>query len=121
MRSRLEGWGGGEKGWAMTDSSWRPAGRKARSLAMLGSALGGERGCHMVLYPQAHLGHSCVACLPGGLSHFLFPEGVLSGGGECIIPLQSRASLTAQLVKNPPAMQETPVGFLGPEDPLEMG
>ena len=25
----------------------------------------------------------------------------------------------AQLVKNPPAMQETPVGFLGPEDPLE--
>ena len=25
----------------------------------------------------------------------------------------------AQLVKNPPAMQETPVGFLGQEDPLE--
>ena len=31
------------------------------------------------------------------------------------------ASLTAQLVKNPPAMQETPVGFLGQEDPLEKG
>ena len=29
------------------------------------------------------------------------------------------ASLVAQLVKNPPAMQETPVGFLGREDPLE--
>ena len=28
-------------------------------------------------------------------------------------------SLTAQLVKNPPAMQETPVPFLGWEDPLE--
>ena len=27
----------------------------------------------------------------------------------------------AQLVKNLPAMQETPVRFLGQEDPLEMG
>ena len=32
----------------------------------------------------------------------------------------SRASLVAQLV-NPPAMQETPVQFLGQEDPLEKG
>ena len=32
-----------------------------------------------------------------------------------------RASLVAQLVKNPPAMQETPVWFLGQEDPLEKG
>ena len=31
------------------------------------------------------------------------------------------ASLVAQLVKNPPAMQETPVGFLGQENPLEKG
>ena len=31
------------------------------------------------------------------------------------------ASLVAQLVKNPPAMQETPVQFLGWEDPLEKG
>ena len=31
------------------------------------------------------------------------------------------ASLVAQLVKNPPAMQETLVGFLGQEDPLEKG
>ena len=30
-------------------------------------------------------------------------------------------SLIAQLVKNPSAMQETPVWFLGPEDPLEKG
>ena len=29
--------------------------------------------------------------------------------------------LIAQLVKNPPAMQETVVGFLGQEDPLEKG
>ena len=33
--------------------------------------------------------------------------------------LHLRASLVAQLVKNPPAMQETPVWFLGQEDPLE--
>ena len=33
----------------------------------------------------------------------------------------ARASLVAQLVKNPPAMQETPVQFLGREDPLEKG
>ena len=32
-----------------------------------------------------------------------------------------RASLIAQLVKNLPAMQETPVRFLGQEDPLEKG
>ena len=31
------------------------------------------------------------------------------------------ASLIAQLVKNPPVMQETPVRFLGQEDPLEKG
>ena len=32
-----------------------------------------------------------------------------------------RASLIAQLVKNLPAMQETPVQFLSQEDPLEKG
>ena len=31
------------------------------------------------------------------------------------------ASLVAQMVKNLPAMQETPVQFLGQEDPLEKG
>ena len=31
------------------------------------------------------------------------------------------ASLISQLVKNPPAMQETPVRFLGREDLLEKG
>ena len=33
----------------------------------------------------------------------------------------SKAFLIAQLVKNLPAMQETPVQFLGREDPLEKG
>ena len=32
-----------------------------------------------------------------------------------------RVSLVAELVKNPPAMQETPVQFLDWEDPLEKG
>ena len=32
-----------------------------------------------------------------------------------------RASLIAQLVKNPSAVQESPVQFLGREDPLEKG
>ena len=32
-----------------------------------------------------------------------------------------QASLVAQVVKNPPAMQETPVRFLSQEDPLEKG
>ena len=32
-----------------------------------------------------------------------------------------RASLIAQLVKNPPAVQKTPVQFMGGEDPLEKG
>ena len=31
------------------------------------------------------------------------------------------ASLIAWLIKNPPAMQEIPVGFLGQEDQLEKG
>ena len=35
--------------------------------------------------------------------------------------VQGGASLVAQLVKNPPAMQETWVQFLGWEDPLEKG
>ena len=34
---------------------------------------------------------------------------------------QTLASLVAQLVKNQPTMQETPVRFLGWEDPLEKG
>ena len=35
--------------------------------------------------------------------------------------LYTGASLVAQLVKDLPAMQETPVQFLGQEDPLEEG
>ena len=38
-----------------------------------------------------------------------------------IFLLKCRASLVAQLAKNLPAMQETPVQCLGREDPLEKG
>ena len=42
-------------------------------------------------------------------------------GMFCNIPVLPRASLVAQLVKNPPAMRETWVRSLGWEDPLEKG
>ena len=41
--------------------------------------------------------------------------------GRFFTSWDTRASLRAQLVKNPPAVQETPVWFLGEEDPLEKG
>ena len=45
-----------------------------------------------------------------------------SPGEGISYPLQySWASFVTQLVKNPPAMQETLVQFLGREDPLEKG
>ena len=37
------------------------------------------------------------------------------------IYIYTEASLVAQTVKRLPAMQETPVRFLGQEDPLEKG
>ena len=40
---------------------------------------------------------------------------------NCFASLNRVASLVAQLVKNPPAMQETWVRSLGCEDPLEKG
>ena len=49
---------------------------------------------------------------------------ICSSLGTCFSLLWSIfiwASLVAQLGKNPPAMQETPVRSLGQEDPLEKG
>ena len=45
----------------------------------------------------------------------------ISQGGIHYQPWHKQSSLVAQLVKNPPAMQETLVQFLGQEDPLENG
>ena len=47
------------------------------------------------------------------------PEGEEGRGGG--VSGYVGASLIAQLVKNLPAMQETPVRFLGWENPLEKG
>ena len=41
--------------------------------------------------------------------------------GRCQCLYSVWASLVAQLVKNMPAVQETPVRFLGWEEPLEKG
>ena len=41
-----------------------------------------------------------------------------NGSGWCLL-LMFEASLVAQMVKNPPVMQETRVQSLGREDPLE--
>ena len=45
----------------------------------------------------------------------------LSGDPFTVYTYVKRASLVAHLVKNPPAVQETLVQFLGQEGPLEKG
>ena len=40
---------------------------------------------------------------------------------DCLVHGVAKASLITQLVKNPPAMQETLVRFLDQEDPLKKG
>ena len=70
-------------------------------------------------FPQSSVGKesACNAGDPGSI-----PGSRRSAGEEVGYPLQySWASLVAQLVKNLPAMQETWVGSLGWEDPLEKG
>ena len=59
-------------------------------------------------------------CLPvqGVWVWSLFGE---PGGGNFTYPQSLKASLVAQLLKNPPAMQETWLRPLGWEDPLEKG
>ena len=66
---------------------------------------------------SAGKGSTCDAGDPG-----LIPGSGRSPGERIGYPLQySWASLVAPLVKNPPAMQEIPIQFLGQEDPLEKG
>ena len=60
---------------------------------------------------------ACDAGDPGSI-----PGSERSPGEGIGYPLQySWASLVAQLVKNLPVIQETPVQFLGQKDPLEKG
>ena len=70
-------------------------------------------------FPDSSVGKesTCNAGDPGSI-----PRSGRSTGEGTGYPLQySWASLVAQLVKNPPAMQETWVRSLGWEDPLEKG
>ena len=70
-------------------------------------------------FPLSSVGKES-ACNAG--DHSLIPGSGRSPGEGIGCPLHySWASLVAQLVKNLPAMQETPVRFLGQEDPLEKG
>ena len=81
---------------------------------MFGGLRGGSEG-----FPDSSVGKesACNAGEPGSITGL----GRSTGGGIGY-PLQySWASLVAQLVKNPPAMQETWVRSLAWEDPLEKG
>ena len=70
-------------------------------------------------FPDSSVGKE-YTCNSGDPS--LFPGSGRSTGEGIGYPLQySWASLVAQLVKNPPAMQETLVQSLGWEDQLEKG
>ena len=42
-------------------------------------------------------------------------------GGDCLKATRKYLKMVAQLIKNLPAMQETPFRLLGQEDPLEKG
>ena len=72
-------------------------------MGFLGSSAGKESACNA--------GDS--SSIPG--------SGRCPGEGIGYALQYSGASLVAQLVKNLPAMQETPVQFLGQEVPLEKG
>ena len=70
-------------------------------------------------FPSSSAGKesACKARGPG-----LIPGSGRSPGEVIGYPLQySWASLVSQMIKNPPAMQETWVRSLGWEDPLEVG
>ena len=74
---------------------------------------------HSEYIPDISVGKesTCNARDPGSI-----PGSGRSAGEGIGYPLQySWASLVAQMVKNPPAMRETWVRFMGLEDPLEKG
>ena len=78
-----------------------------------------DKDKRLVGFPDSSVGKES-ACNAGNPS--LIPGSGRSTGESIDYPLQySWASLVAQLVKNPLAMQETWVRSLGREDPLEEG
>ena len=109
-----------------TTDTWRK-GRPASEVERTGTRNAQEQEDHWEREPYDHsvlTVHRSVgkesACHAGDPS--LIPGLGISAGEGIGSPLQySWASLVAQLVKNPPAMQETWVRSLGLEDPLEKG
>ena len=74
---------------------------------------------HKMGFPHSSVGKEST-CNAG--DPYSIPGSGRSAGEGIGYPLQySRASLVAQLVKNPPVVQETWVQSLGWEDPLEKG
>ena len=69
--------------------------------------------------PPALAGGLFTAELPGKPQHSLLQGIDSSLNSPLVWTFELRACLVAQLVKNPPAMQETWVRSLGWEDPLE--
>ena len=70
-------------------------------------------------FPDSSVGKEST-CNAGDLGS-IPGSGRSPGEGLYYLLQYSWASLVAQLVKNPPAIQETLVQFLGQEDPLEKG
>ena len=68
---------------------------------------------------QAYLLFSHQPCPLTNSSSILHPNSLKNKSNNFICPL--KISLVAQLVKNPSAMQKTPVPFLVSEDLLEKG
>ena len=84
--------------------------------------------CRQILYQLSHKGNprilECVAYPFSSESYRPRNQTrvfCIAGGFFYIYPAEIWASLVAQLVKNPPVMQETWVRSLGWEDPLEKG
>ena len=70
--------------------------------------------------PQRGWGH-VILSLPHSTFTYIYVYTLLIKYIYLYVYLLMCASLIAQLVNNEPAMQETPIGFLGWEDPLEKG
>ena len=91
--------------------------------------------CIYIIHVSTYADCAILWCLLGFPDSSVAKESACNAGDPGLIPGSGRsagkgigytlqyswASLVAQLVKNPPAMQETPVQFLSWEDPLEKG
>ena len=71
--------------------------------------------------PCSHPPEACTGPGPGLDPRPVFPSPLLIAAlrDKCSGRSMTGASLVAQRIKNPPAMQETRIQFLGQEDPLE--